>query len=117
MGYTTNFHLEISDFNENDISDGDVINSNYVIGLYGRFRDMFVWDSNILMYVSRNNYKWYDYVDDMTEFSKQYPDFIFTLYGYGEENSDIWVNYFQNGYVEGYVADIVFPSFRGQSKP
>lgn len=41
--------------------------------------------------------KWYDWVEDMLELSKKYPDVLFTLDGAGEEPGDIWSCWFADG--------------------
>ena len=44
--------------------------------------------------------KWYDHETDLKEFSKNYPDALFVLYGDGEENDDFWYSFFKNGKVQ-----------------
>ena len=53
--------------------------------------------------------KWYDHEDNMIEVSKRFPDVIFVLYGEGEENGDIWNEYYSNGECERVDAVITIP--------
>lgn len=55
--------------------------------------------------------KWYDHKEDMTTFSKGYPDVLFTLYGIGEESPDTWIKYFRNGKCQVCEAIVTFPPF------
>lgn len=56
------------------------------------------------------NSQW-DHDTDMINISKMYPDAVFRLEGKGEENSDMWVNYYKNGKVQECQARIVFDDF------
>ena len=55
--------------------------------------------------------KWYDHLQDMTEFSKRYPDHVFKLIGRGEENQDIWIEYYKNGKSQVCKAIIRFDEY------
>ena len=50
--------------------------------------------------------KWYEHEEDMKQFSKKFPDTLFTLKGIGEESGDIWVKYFKNGKMQTVKAKI-----------
>lgn len=54
------------------------------------------------------NTKWYSAIEDITEYSKLWPDCEFQLTGYGEENGDVWKKIVKNGKV--------IKSFRGVIK-
>lgn len=41
--------------------------------------------------------KWYKHGEDCLEVSKQFPDTIIYLKGFGEEQWDQWKKYFKNG--------------------
>lgn len=58
--------------------------------------------------------KWYDCENDMRNFSKQYPETVFIITGYGEENDDIWRAYFQNGKMFKTKAKFVFEEFSSE---
>lgn len=55
--------------------------------------------------------KWYDCVDDMNEFSKKYPEVLFTMSGEGEESGDIWEHHFKNGKSQLCQAIMTFPPY------
>jgi hypothetical protein len=55
--------------------------------------------------------KWYDHETDMRDFSKRFPDVLFTLNGEGEESGDVWVKYFKNGKMQSSKADIKLEKF------
>ena len=52
--------------------------------------------------------KWYDHYNEMIELAEYFPSLYFELEGFGEEQGDIWREYFHNG--EGMHSDakIVF---------
>jgi hypothetical protein len=55
--------------------------------------------------------KWYDWEDDMKEFSRKYPETVFVLKGVGEETGDLWLAYFHNGKVQHAPASIAYDAF------
>ena len=57
-------------------------------------------DIESLEFISNDTMKWYDHDEDMKELSKQYPDYVFELYGDGEETDDEWYTYYCNGEVQ-----------------
>lgn len=57
------------------------------------------------------NCKWYEYKEDLTKFSKKYPDVLFELEGKGEENDDMWILYVKDGKFQKEMAKIVFEAF------
>lgn len=52
--------------------------------------------------------KWYDHQNDLVEFSKLFPEFLFILEGEGEEPGDLWKLYVKNGKGKKVRAKIVF---------
>lgn len=54
---------------------------------------------------------WYDHEDHMRILSVVFPDVHFTLYGWGEENEDIWQEHYLGGKMQRCNAEIVMPSF------
>ena len=40
---------------------------------------------------------WYNHEEDMLAISKQFPELLFVLEGEGENNDDLWKQYFRNG--------------------
>ena len=55
--------------------------------------------------------KWYDAIADLREFSKQYPDDLFVLQGFGEEAGDMWIAYFLGGNTYQQPAKITFAPY------
>ena len=53
--------------------------------------------------------KWYHHKEHMIEISKKYPDIIFVLHGEGEDNDDMWNEYYCAGEFERVDAEIVYP--------
>lgn len=54
--------------------------------------------------------KWYDHEKDLKEFSKNYPDAKFTMWGIGEDaGGDYWKHYVQNGKGQMVSGTIVYP--------
>ena len=53
--------------------------------------------------------KWYDHEEDMCAISLLFPDVTFQLSGEGENQGDLWEEYYHNGECERCSADIVFP--------
>ena len=52
--------------------------------------------------------KWYSHEEDMLDISRQFPDVTFLLSGEGENQGDMWDEYFHNGTAELCTAEIVF---------
>jgi len=55
--------------------------------------------------------KWYDHDKDMCQLSSEFPEFLFTLSGEGEESGDLWVTYYAGGKFQTEYAEIVFGKF------
>ena len=55
--------------------------------------------------------KWYECEKDMKEYSKKYPDIVFTVYGEGEESGDIWNSHFKNGKMHTCKAKMVMKPY------
>ena len=55
--------------------------------------------------------KWYDHTEDMCKISEKYQNVIFSLYGNGDEDGDMWVKYFMNGKVQYEQAVITYADF------
>ena len=53
----------------------------------------------------------YEHTEDMRKISKIYQNVIFSLYGNGEEDGDMWVKYFMNGKVQTEDAVITYADF------
>ena len=55
--------------------------------------------------------KWRDPEDDLREFSKLYPEVLFTLIGDGEEQGDLWRLYVKNGKAQMATAVLTYPEY------
>ena len=55
--------------------------------------------------------KWYEHQLDMRRFSSKFPNVLFVLSGEGEENDDMWVEYYRNGLMQVARAQITFDDF------
>lgn len=97
MGYYTNFQL---DFNPN------VHDEDQFLGDLKEFTG-YSWSNDYELY----DVKWYNWMNDMTELSKKYPNHLFQLDGQGEESGDIWRAFFKGGKSQVSKARIVFDKF------
>ena len=59
--------------------------------------------------------KWYNHKEDMIEFSKKHPNTLFMLSGEGEEQPDMWREYYKNGETHRIVGVVVFEEFNIES--
>lgn len=98
MGYYTSYTLSADTGYEHLIEELREENehANYAI------------DSNGL---TAESTKWYDHQKDMRAFSKKHPEVLFTLEGIGEEQPDVWVEYYMNGKMQKVVAKVTFEPF------
>lgn len=105
MGYYTDFTLKIEG-PEEDIE--AMRNSDYLSQTdYGPlFENFYHSKGGLYMW---GDVKWYEYPEDMLEISKRNPTLFFTLWGDGEEESDLWVSYFYQGQHEHFKAQITYP--------
>ena len=60
---------------------------------------------------SREVCKWYDHTEDLIKFSINYPTWLFTLSGEGEEAGDVWKLYVLNGKKQLAKAKLTFDDF------
>lgn len=112
MGYATTFNLKWSPVNKNSTIPqyelDDLISS--------AIRTAQDKDSDFMYAIdpegeSVDSCKWYQHEEEVREFSKQFPDVLFTLSGAGEESGDIWKQYFVNGKSQYTKAKLVFEDF------
>lgn len=93
MGYYTTFSLKVIGHTEIDHEEE----------ISNEFHDGYpVFDESV---------KWYDYQQDMKEYSLKYPELLFKLEGVGEQNEDMWICYFKNGKMQECPATITFDDF------
>jgi len=55
--------------------------------------------------------KWYDCEDNMREYSKKYPDTVFSIEGEGEEAGDLWHAFYKNGKMQLCRAQVTFAPY------
>jgi len=96
MGYYTVYNLVI-DTDEDDETDQKVY--DYIEKEYDLH-----FDNNGGIYD-----KWYDHEEQMMDISEKFPKYVFKLYGYGEDATDIWAKYFQNGEIQNDPVEIIYP--------
>ncbi len=95
MGYYTRHELEVSgriDYN----LDYEVEISNYTD----------------YSHCFEDSIKWYNCETEMKGFSKNHPETVFCITGYGEEDGDIWKAYFKNGKMFKTKATFIFEDFQ-----
>lgn len=104
MGYRTTFTLEITEMPDERTTPDDALaellatneEAAYCLDDEGQ---------------PKESGKWYDHTDHLREFSKRHPHLLFKLSGEGEENDDIWDEYYLNGKVQQAKATIMKPPF------
>lgn len=110
MGYYTEFELVLKGKMKNVekfLTDDPCV-------YYEKFSKMFYQHDGI--FYGNDNWKWYEYHDDMTSLSTEYPKILFELTGYGEERGDIWRKFYKNGVVSGGKAIIAFPEYEEENE-
>ena len=62
-----------------------------------------------LQYIVQEGYgKFRDWDAEIKEMSKLFPEVLFTLYGSGEDDTDLWVAYARNGKIQISEAEITY---------
>jgi hypothetical protein len=98
MGYYTQHELEILE------GDDNVTNYEQEISEIAGYSDCF--DGEI---------KWYRHKEHMIEYSKKHPNTLFMLSGVGEEQPDMWREYYKNGMTHRIVGEMTFEDFNIES--
>lgn len=115
MGYYTDYTLNIYGGTSN--KDGSFTTTTQlpeivVKDLEQEIEKMGVFDrSGSVEYGYYSNSKWYDHDDDMLLLSKRFPEVLFCLHGEGEEQEDMWENYYYNGKLQECPAVIKYDDF------
>lgn len=107
MGYYTRYSLDW---------DGEGVREADVIAALGQVNEDFKEDieayhTEFIGDLFMEELKWYEHREDMIKVSRMFPDAIFTLYGEGEDYSDIWKEYYKNGKMQYAPARIVYPDY------
>ncbi len=114
MGYYTNFEIRMYDTTKNkaqmsfcDAGFGETIfkNFNEIVGY-----SFDVTPTGDYIY-SSDEIKWYDHEAEMKQLSKLYPTVLFQVDGDGEEQGDVWVEYFIDGRSQYIKAEITLDDF------
>ena len=101
MSYYTSYSLSVQgmkseeDYNNvlNWLKEHEIIN-------YALYEDSYNPYYNTQFYSSNEPVNWFHHDDDMIALSKEFPNFVFKLYGDGELSDDIWNCYYHNGEYE-----------------
>jgi hypothetical protein len=95
MGYYTRHTLEIIEGND------------YVTDYEQEIGELSEYGSSTF----NDEIKWYNHENDMLQYSKKHPNTIFKIIGEGEENGDMWHEYYKNGNMQRIQGKIVFDDF------
>lgn len=60
---------------------------------------------------TRDQMKWYEHEEEMRKISEAFPDILFILHGEGEEQGDIWDEYYKRGKMQRCNAEVVIPPY------
>lgn len=114
MGYYTRFELKIHDAPDEFKNVIDVyksfiekINNDEVDFDFPGFQWAFDYNGE-----SQDETKWYDHDGDMTMFSRLFPEVTFKLIGNGEDNGDMWHEYYKNGRSVRKDAQVFIPPLK-----
>lgn len=107
MGYSTYFDLTVHDLKMNKLED------EVEMSVISKFREVserasYAFDESGCCQVDVN---WYNYEEELQEFSKQFPEYIFELHGDGEDSTDNWKLYVLNGVCQAAHGEIIWPEF------
>lgn len=111
MGYYTHVKLSFEIQDGCKMDEGDV--EDYLITYVF---DANRWEEEGFLYDMLNNdldsLKWYgEMIKGMKDASLSFPDVLFIVHGEGEENTDIWDEYYLNGKYYKNEAIITMPEF------
>ena len=104
MGYYTNYNLTAKN-NDDTMVDIEKIN-NFLDDCYGfEASDTAEWELS--------EAKWYDHIEDLKKLSTMCGEkTLFYLHGEGEENGDVWDEYYRNGKMIHYKPEVIWPKFK-----
>ena len=104
---------EIEEIQQSSIS--DELKKRLIKDVENTYQNSVITQNDVIGHLTYNPFddrcKWYEHTEDMLRVSKKYPNVIFSLYGNGEENGDMWVEYFMNGKVQTERAVITYADF------
>ncbi len=94
MGYYTNYKIELIRGNRKEFS--SLLNRLAEISQYPELKDGYA-----------DSIRWYCWLENSIEVSKEFPNILFMIEGDGEDSDDIWRCYFKNG--DGKQIFMVWP--------
>ena len=104
---------EIEEIQQSNIS--DELKMRLIKDVEKTYRTSIATQSDVIDFLTYDPFddecKWYEHTEDMRKISEKYQNVIFSLYGNGEEDGDMWVNYFMNGKVQTEQAVITYADF------
>lgn len=104
MGYQTEYIISIeSEHNQSDL-----------LALLGALTDLTDYNFELSRDKTRllsDSIKWYEWAEQITSISKDYPEWLILVEGKGEESGDVWKAYFKDGKKKVLQAQITFPEF------
>lgn len=103
MGYYTNFELTVTPEPSEELHKYLTVSDyNQLLSYIGAFYRYPTGE------YSSSEWKWYNWEDDMLDLSIRFPDYVFRLFGDGEDRDDLWVAFFKNGlsYTVNLIVDI-----------
>jgi len=106
MGYLTYYNLmvyEANGFPKNKELDFDTAQNIFKLSREATSRE-------VDLVMLEENIKWHDHDNDMLEISKEMDDYVFVLYGEGEESDDNWKNVYYNGKGIGVEQQTYYPA-------
>ena len=110
MGYYTDYKIVLGNVDQEENKeqikkDLEKYCSDLVSLLKCEFRENHEYDDIITERGEIIGGRWYKHEEEMTEFSKHYPNLNITLTGSGEEIEDYWVMYIKDGKAEKFKAE------------
>ena len=104
---------EIEEIQQSNIS--DELKMRLIKDVEKTYNTSIVTQSDVIDFLTYDPFedqcKWYEHTEDMRKISEKYQNVIFSLYGNGEEDGDMWVKYFMNGKVQTEDAVITYADF------
>lgn len=96
MGYHTTYTIFIED---GDPKEDELTRITKMLDTY---EDFDYWGEEWI----GSDIKWYDYLDNMCELSKAFPQLRFFVHGDGDDSDDLWEDHWQAGMYQHCYAEI-----------
>ncbi len=114
MGYYTRHNLKIHQVDDEKIKNDDALMCQLEDEINKAIEDhyeMCYSVGSITEDWEQDDCKWYDHVNDMIKFSREFPNVVFELEGIGEENGDMWKEYYKNGLYQDCPARVIYDEY------